>query len=63
MKMVLKILIIIVVVFAVLTVLGKILPAPKPPAPGTIVTLPDGKKINTFTKGPSGDKKNRDIVL
>lgn len=51
MKMVLKIIIVIVLVLVVLTVLGKILPAPKPPAPGKIVTLPNGTKINTFTKG------------
>ena len=58
MKMVLKIFIAIVVVLAVLSVLGKILPAPKPPAAGAIVTLPDGKKINTFTRG-----EGQDIVL
>ena len=51
MKMVLKIIIVVAVLFAVLTVLGKVLPAPKPPASGKIVTLPDGTKINTFTKG------------
>ncbi len=51
MKMVLKIIIVIVLLLVVLTVLGKILPAPKPPAPGNIVTLPSGTKINTFTKG------------
>ena len=53
--MVLKIIIGIVVLFAVLTVLGKILPAPKPPAAGTIVTLPDGKMVNTFTRGEGAD--------
>jgi len=58
MKIVLKIIVGIVALFAVLTVLGRILPAPKPSAPGTIVTLPDGKKINTFTKG-----EGRPIVL
>lgn len=56
--MVLKIIIIIVLLLVVLTVLGKILPAPKPSAAGTIITLPDGKKVNTFTKG-----EGQDIVL
>ncbi len=49
--MVLKIIIVIVVLFAVLTILGKILPVPKSPVAGNIVTLPNGTKINTFTKG------------
>ena len=56
--MVLKICIGIVLLLVVLTVLGKILPAPKPPAPGTIVTLPNGQKVNTFIKGTG-----QDIVL
>ena len=63
MKMVLKIIIVVAVLLVVLTVLGKVLPAPKPPAPGKIVTLPDGTKINTFTKGPSGHNKGKPIVL
>ncbi|MCF6220427.1 MAG: alpha/beta hydrolase [Robiginitomaculum sp.] len=58
MKLVLKIVTFIAVLLVVLAVLGKILPPPKPPAPGTIVTLPDGAKINTFTKG-----EGQDIVL
>ncbi len=58
MKMVLKIIIAIIVLLVVLTVLGRILPPPKPPASGTIITLPDGTKINTFTKGAG-----QDIVL
>jgi len=49
--MVLKIIIVIMLLPVVLTVLGKLLPAPKPPAKGKIVILPDGTKINTFTKG------------
>jgi len=49
--MVLKIIIVLVLLLVVLTVLGKILPAPKPPVAGNIVTLPNGTKINTFTKG------------
>lgn len=51
MKMALNIIIGVVLLLVVLMVLGKILPAPKPPAPGKIVTLPDGTKINTFTQG------------
>jgi len=49
--MVLKIIIVIVLLLVVLTILGKVLPVTKPPAKGKIVTLPDGTKINTFTKG------------
>lgn len=49
--MVLKIIIVIVLLLVVLTVLGKVLPAPKPPVAGNIVTLANGTKINTFTKG------------
>ncbi len=36
---------------AVLSLLGAVLPPPKPPAAGHIVTLPDGTRINTYTKG------------
>lgn len=49
--MVLKIVIVIVLLPVVLTVLGKVLPAPKPPVSGKIITLADGTKINTYTKG------------
>ncbi|PHS39261.1 MAG: hypothetical protein COA91_06315 [Robiginitomaculum sp.] len=40
-----------VVLISVLSVLGLILPPPKPPAVGRIVTLADGTQINTYTKG------------
>ena len=41
----------IIVVLTILSLLGWILPPPKPPAAGRIVTLLDGMKINIYTQG------------
>ncbi len=51
MKIIYRIFIGLGLVIAVLSILGAVLPPPKPPAVGRIVTLPDGTKINTYTKG------------
>ncbi len=51
MKIVYRVFIGFVLAVAVLGVLGAILPPPKPPAAGDIITLPDGKKVNTYAKG------------
>jgi len=51
MKILLVILVGLVALIAVLSILGAVIPPPKPPAAGRIVTLTDGTKINTYTKG------------
>ncbi|MBL4854768.1 MAG: alpha/beta hydrolase [Robiginitomaculum sp.] len=51
MKIIYRIFIGLGLVIAVLSLLGAVLPLPKPPAAGRIITLPDGTRINTYTKG------------
>lgn len=64
MKIALKVILGLIAVLVVFGLLGAILPPPTPPAPGKIVTLPDGTKINTFTKGSSGTiGEGKSIVL
>ncbi len=55
MKIIYRIFIGLVLVIAVLSILGRVLPAPKPPAAGKLVTLPDGAVINTYEKGEGPD--------
>jgi len=55
MKKLLKVIVGIAVLFAALTVLGKVLPLPKPPLAGRIVTLPNGIEINAYNKGEGQD--------
>ena len=55
MKILYRILIGLGFIIAVLTVLGRVLPAPKPPAPGKMVTLASGADINTYEIGEGPD--------
>ena len=55
MKFIYRIFIGLVLILAVLSILGRVLPPPKPPAAGKLVTLPDGNIINTYEKGVGPD--------
>ena len=51
MKIIVRILLGLIAVLVALAIIGQILPRPTPPEVGTIVTLADGQKINTYQKG------------
>ncbi len=55
MRIIYRLLIGLGLVLALLSILGYVMPPPKPPAAGKLVTLPDGTQINTYEKGEGPD--------